>query len=212
MPQSATTQQDGDHRGSERVQRRRDRRRAQILAQATRVLIAHGYQGLHLEDVAERADIAKATLYHYYPSKDALVAAALNNIFDQVMARLRHRLETTTSTSAQSLLRELIAEQLLISTEADTQDVAVFFYPSTWPATFEEDIRAKRREHDALIRAVAQRGMDNGEFTCPDLAVAMHCLHGVLNQAPLWVRPTWPHDQRQTARDQVANSAMRLFL
>lgn len=197
--------------GAGRVQRRRDRRRAEILTTATRCLVRHGYQGLHLEDVAERSDIAKATLYHYYPSKDALVSAALENIFTEVMKRLAAREERSAATTAGELLGELIDEQLLISTDEDTQDVAVFFYPGTWPQSFDEDIRAKRRRHDAVMRAVAQRGVDSGEFTCPDLAVAMQCLHGILNHAPTWIRPSWPDEQRQAARAAVVTSALRLF-
>ncbi|WP_131816252.1 TetR/AcrR family transcriptional regulator, partial [Mycolicibacterium porcinum] len=66
--------------GSSRVARRRDRRKAEIVKTATRILTESGYQGMSLEDVAEQTDIAKATLYHYFSSKDALVSAALETL------------------------------------------------------------------------------------------------------------------------------------
>jgi AcrR family transcriptional regulator len=39
--------------------------------------VGGGYHGMSLEDVAERTDIVKATLYHYVSGKDGLVGEAL---------------------------------------------------------------------------------------------------------------------------------------
>lgn len=49
----------------------------QILAVALEMLREHGYGALTLDAVAERAGVAKTTIYRRWPSKSALVAAAL---------------------------------------------------------------------------------------------------------------------------------------
>ena len=79
-------------RGSSRVARRRDRRKAEIVRTATELLSEQGYQGMSLEDVAEQTDIAKATLYHYFSGKDELVAAVLEALAVDVNARLESEL------------------------------------------------------------------------------------------------------------------------
>ncbi|MFC9894476.1 TetR/AcrR family transcriptional regulator [Nocardia sp. NPDC127579] len=53
-------------------------RRAQDIFAATLNLLAvQGYSGLTMESVAARSGVNKTTLYRWWPSKDALLAAAL---------------------------------------------------------------------------------------------------------------------------------------
>ena len=64
---------------SERAYRRlqRDERREQLLARATELFALHGYEGLSMSQLAREAQISKALLYHYFPSKRRLFEAAL---------------------------------------------------------------------------------------------------------------------------------------
>jgi AcrR family transcriptional regulator len=61
--------------------------RARIVAEATQCYAAGGYAGLSFGTVAERVGIKKATLFHYFPTKDALVHA----VFDALGATLETR-------------------------------------------------------------------------------------------------------------------------
>ncbi|MEA2191718.1 MAG: hypothetical protein QOI73_1839 [Solirubrobacteraceae bacterium] len=64
---------------SERAYRRlqRDERRELLLARATELFAEHGYEGLSMSQLAREAQISKALLYHYFPSKRRLFEAAL---------------------------------------------------------------------------------------------------------------------------------------
>jgi len=64
---------------SERAYRRlqRDERRELLLARATELFARHGYEGLSMSQLAREAQISKALLYHYFPSKRRLFEAAL---------------------------------------------------------------------------------------------------------------------------------------
>jgi TetR/AcrR family transcriptional regulator len=57
-----------------------DRKREVILAAALELFSRGGVDGASLDRVAERADVSKTNLIYYYPSKDALYAAVLNNV------------------------------------------------------------------------------------------------------------------------------------
>jgi AcrR family transcriptional regulator len=61
--------------------------RARIVAEATRAYAAGGYAGLSFGTVADRVGIKKATLFHYFPTKDALV----HGVFDALGGRLARR-------------------------------------------------------------------------------------------------------------------------
>ncbi len=57
---------------------RRQRKRAQtanhLAATAFRLFEAHGFETVAMEQIAAEADVAKATLYNYFPVKEALIA------------------------------------------------------------------------------------------------------------------------------------------
>jgi AcrR family transcriptional regulator len=202
--------QDDHPRPSSRVERRRDRRKAEIVKTATEILSRVGYQGMSLEDVAERTDIAKATLYHYFSSKDELVAAALEVLTQDVLRRLNERREAEGDVSAVDLLAALIDEQVLILTETQPEVATVFSWPKTWPESFDESLKDMRRRHDAVFRQEVERGVADGSFTCPNINVAMQCLHGILNQSSVWIRPQTTDPA--AARDAVVACALRLFV
>ncbi|CAM3388242.1 TetR/AcrR family transcriptional regulator [Nocardioides dubius] len=192
---------------SSRVARRRDRRKQQIVGSAVRLLAEHGYQGVSVEAVAEECDIAKATLYHYFSSKDELVGEALESVTLDVLRRLSARSEAA-GPGAVDRLRALIDEQILILVE-DTPEVApIFAWPAGWPEQFAEPLKTMRRRHNALFRAVIEDGLADGELDCADVDVALHCLHGILNQTAVWL----PGDaDRAAGRAATTACALRLF-
>jgi TetR/AcrR family transcriptional repressor of mexJK operon len=50
-------------------------RRARILAGASEIFVAEGYEGASMSQIAASANVSKGTLYNYFPSKEALFAA-----------------------------------------------------------------------------------------------------------------------------------------
>lgn len=202
---------DSRSRGSSRVARRRDRRKAEIVRTATELLSANGYQGMSLEDVAEQSDIAKATLYHYFSSKDELVGAVLEALTVDVIERLNAQLDTVRDRSYLEQLRTLIREQVRILTDTAPEVATVFSWPKTWPESFTDTIKTSRRRHDAIFRQVVEAGIAAGEFDCPNPDVALHCLHGVLNQSSLWIRPSFSARKRAALREAVVDTASRMF-
>src|SRR5690606_7842099 len=58
-----------DTPASGRVQRRRGRRTREILTTAAELFGERGYDAVSLEDVAERLDVTKGSLYYYFRSK-----------------------------------------------------------------------------------------------------------------------------------------------
>ncbi|MEW6475324.1 MAG: TetR/AcrR family transcriptional regulator [Actinomycetota bacterium] len=55
-----------------------------ILDAALAAFIEHGYEGMSVEAVAERAGVGKTTIYRRWPSKQELVVAALDTLLEDV--------------------------------------------------------------------------------------------------------------------------------
>lgn len=63
-------------------------RKESILAAALACFVERGFHGTAIPQIAERADIAAGTIYHYFDSKDALVNALYRGWKQTIAARV----------------------------------------------------------------------------------------------------------------------------
>ncbi|MEM9196019.1 MAG: TetR/AcrR family transcriptional regulator [Myxococcota bacterium] len=77
---------------AERRERERAERRAAILQAAGRVLDADGFDGMTMDTVASAAELSKGTLYLYFRSREALIAAIGEQRLRGMAESLRRRL------------------------------------------------------------------------------------------------------------------------
>jgi AcrR family transcriptional regulator len=63
-----------------------------ILTAAQDVLHQHGVRGLTLDKVARQAGVSKGGLIHHFPSKDALLLAMLNCVFEDMTIQMERHL------------------------------------------------------------------------------------------------------------------------
>ena len=63
--------------------------RARIVAEASRLYAGAGYAGLSVGTLATRVGITKATVFHYFPTKDALAVAVFDALGERLEGRAR---------------------------------------------------------------------------------------------------------------------------
>lgn len=86
--------------------------RGRILETARRMLIADGYDGVVMRNVAAAADMTLGNLQHYFPTREALLAAVVSAEAESDLAdirRLRERADdpqTLLRTTVQTLIRK----------------------------------------------------------------------------------------------------------
>jgi AcrR family transcriptional regulator len=191
-----------------RVARRRDRKVQDILTAAADVLAERGFHGMNLDEIADRLDLTKATLYHYFPSKEALVSACLEAIATRSNQRLAEVAANTAGTATERLHR-LIVTQLVIIVREQPQMARIFLQPVDWPESYRQRTKVLRRQHDEIFRSVVREGIAAGDFDV-DERIAMHNLHGAINYVPVWFRSKRKSDVDQMA-SAVARNLLRLF-
>ncbi len=74
----------------------RQARRQQLLGAAQEVFVAQGYHNAAMDDIADRAGVSKPVLYQHFPSKLELYLALLDEHADDLVAKVRQALDTTT--------------------------------------------------------------------------------------------------------------------
>jgi AcrR family transcriptional regulator len=187
----------GDSPGGPRGPGRpRDARHDQSILDATLgILLEQGYRGVTIEGVAARAGVGRPTIYRRWPSKPAVVVAALvqsdrlalpapdtGSLRNDLIAVQRHQVERMNSPDARRVTAGLIADL------ADDPELA---------DTYVSQFLAPRR---ATVWEVLQRGVDRGELDADvDFAFIYDLLVGPLfMRAVVWGQPLAPDAAEKT--------------
>jgi AcrR family transcriptional regulator len=83
---------------------RRGSRRAEILQIAVGLFAARGYHGVSMDDIGAAAGVTGPALYHHFAGKEAMLAAALNPVSEQLLDGSRQRIRKLEADPAAALL------------------------------------------------------------------------------------------------------------
>jgi AcrR family transcriptional regulator len=168
--------------------RRYEERRDAVIDAAAHVFAKQGYDATTIDDLVTATGLQRGGLYHYIGGKQDLLIAIherfLTPLLDQARAIAAQDLEP------EQALRAL-AHALMDNIHNYRDQVTVFLHE--W-RTIEGDerwtqIRAERREFEAIIRAVLERGREQGVFAFADGRIALLGFLGMINYTPQWYEP-----------------------
>ncbi len=137
-----------------------------ILVAAFEEFAANGYAGARLDGVARRANVAKGTIYLYFPSKSRLFQAVVRSLIRPVPNNLDLLLANSTESSAQ-LLAKFTGRQYthLVSNRKARAIIRMLIAES---GKFPQLSEVYRREVIApgmnALRRLLERGIASGEF------------------------------------------------
>jgi AcrR family transcriptional regulator len=126
-------------------------RRAEILRLAAVLFARQGYQRTSLTDLAHAANMAKATLFHYFPTKEQI----LFELYAQAMDMALSRVTAIASNDDPAVeLKEMLREHALVILQ--NQSLFQIFFGEE--AGLEPDHRAKVRGQQAdYVNLIADR-------------------------------------------------------
>jgi AcrR family transcriptional regulator len=147
----------------------RSRATVDALVEATaRILVKEGFDKASTNRIAEKAGVSVGSLYQYYPSKEALVAAVIDRHNHEVMRVVRGALADAASLPIEQAVRRIVA----VAIEAHRVDprlhrVLAEQIPRTGRLA---DVEVFSRENFALFRAYLEDHRD--ELGVADLELA----------------------------------------
>ena len=98
-----------------------------LVEACTRLLPEQGYAGTTTNHIADRAGVGIASLYEYFPGKDAIVAQVAERLVQRVLARLAEGARAIHDAPDEAAFR-LWIELIYATVEREKQLVAVFLY------------------------------------------------------------------------------------
>ena len=93
---------------------------------AIQVLLSHGADRLTTTRVAQRAGVSVGTLYQYYPNKQSLLFAVLENHLTNVMATVEAACESACHKPLAEMIREMV--EAFVGAKMDRADISVALY------------------------------------------------------------------------------------
>jgi len=173
-------------------------RRRQILEAAVRVFARNGYHGSRVGDIAEEAGVAHGLLYHYFPSKEAVLQTIFRENWGALIERFR-AVEAADEPAHEKL--EGIAKILLRTWRNDPDLVTVMVREVARSQQLQGQVE-EVREAFAIVERVIEEGQATGAFR-PDLdaRLASWVVYGGLEDVLTgWVLGQLPAGEEEVAR------------
>lgn len=189
-----------------------DRKRAAIIEAAIDEFRAAGFDATSMDRIAARASVSKRTVYNHFPSKEALFAAILQQLWDASKAG-----DTPGYRADQPLRPQLIAllaqKLRLLNDEAFMSLARVAIAAGIHSPERARDMVARIGEREEGLTVWIRTAATDGRLDTPDPAFAAQQLHGLVKGFAFWPQvtmgqPSLTADEQKT----IAESSADMFL
>ena len=182
--------------------------RNEILQSAAALFAQKGFGATKLHEVAGAVGLSRTAFYYYFPSKDELLAALVEESTFTLQRRLTEVAQRT-DIAPPEMLRTIVADYggwiLAHPTEFRFVSRTENELP---PAMMANHDKAKRQLLDSFIEVV-RHGIDQGYFKVADARVAALSIIGMCNWSAWWFRPTGALDATEVS-PMLVDFAMRM--
>jgi AcrR family transcriptional regulator len=167
----------------------RPSRREDVRATAARIFRQQGYLAATMDLIADEVGLNKGTLYHYYPSKSAILYELLSEQVDSTLELLSR---VPLSGSGYDRMRFFVREQVaLVATKHD--ELVVFFQEVPWidqrlPDEQARSVRQRIYRYEEFVKAFLAEGTRTGEFRQFSPSTVLYSIIGLLAYLPNWYR------------------------
>jgi AcrR family transcriptional regulator len=179
-------------------------KRALIYDRAAELFAAQGFSRTSIAELAAHCQASKSWIYHYFPSKEAILYAILHDHMSLLLRTAESELEGERAPEAQ--LRALLRAFMAIYVRAKAKHAVLLAELGSLPAAQQQEIRGlERRVVDLVAGVIARIDVSAGERR-PAVPITM-MLFGMINWTHTWYRLDGP-----IAPEQLADLAADLFL
>jgi TetR/AcrR family transcriptional regulator of autoinduction and epiphytic fitness len=193
-------------------QRLTDRKRLAVISAAIEEFIAAGFDATSMDRIAARASVSKRTVYNHFPSKEALFAEILRQLWDASHTGEAPAYRADRPLRAQ-LLELLVRKLSLLNNDAFLSLARVAIATGIHSPERARDMVARLGEREEDLTVWVRAAAADGRLRTPDPVFAAQQLQGLVKAFAFWPQvtmgqPTLTDDEQQ----KVADSAADMFL
>lgn len=168
--------------------KRHHAQRQAILDAACRCFIDKGFGGTQWQDIADAVGTSRTALYHYFPSKEAVLEALTEAVTAEAGRQARQVSRRDDLPPAQAL-RELVLRHARLILTHPLSFRVVERSEANLPEPQRRRAQKARRTVLEHFVAIIRRGVDTGDFRSADPKVAAFAVIGMCNWCAWWFDP-----------------------
>ena len=183
-------------------------RKDQIMSAAEGVFTRKGFDNARMDDIAEETGLSKGTLYLYYKSKNDLIIAILDRIFQREFRTIENvDLSSMSATEAVWLFTDKVTNDIKIFLRL--MPIAYEFLALAFRnKTVQKALKMYINRYMDIFLPVIQKGIETGEFRpvdAHDVGVAV----GAIIEGTMLL---WVYDKSMVDPERHIRSGMKLLL
>lgn len=161
--------------------------RERITSAAANLFQVRGIGGVSMQAVAAEVGLSKASLYHYYGSREDL----LRHIFGDWAREELERSREIAESEGDAATKLAAFVRLHLNSIVDNLDLysLSFREEAQLPEDIRDEFRALKRENDVLVRRIIKEGVEAGTFQPVDETLAVFAIVGMCNWLWKWYKP-----------------------
>ncbi len=180
--------------------------RERIRLEAAALFSEHGFNGTSMAELAGAVGITKSSLYHHFPSKQALLSEIIELTVNRVTPLVQEVADMDLPVS------DRLAKAIILHTVEAIRDqdaVACFIEEGRYLAPdFMATHIANRDAYEQVFRRLFEEGIESGEFVDQDVGIAAKAVLGMCNSVVRWYKPDGDHSPDEIAAE-FAHFAVR---
>lgn len=200
---------------SDRVAAKRAVLRSRIRATAMRAFADRGFDATTMADIADRLQMTGPAIYHYYETKDDLLFACVDQMFEQLHRELQRAAQRETSSRARlaAVVRAQVAREIRRHSASPLVNAHLYgpqYLTERLPPDRRDRLRQHQRELVQFYRGLIEAGAAAGELAPGDPATAALNVLAIVQYSGVWYRPQRGRRAESLVDAQVAD-VMRLL-
>ena len=183
-------------------------RTSQIITAAEGVFSKKGFSAARMDDIAEETGLSKGTLYLYFKSKNDIIIAILDRIFQREFKVIEQiDISKTNATESIWLFVDTVAKDIKYFLRA--MPIAYEFLALAFRnKTVQKALKVYVNRYMDILMPIIQRGIDSGEFKNVDaqeVAIAM----GAILEGTILI---WVYDKTLVNPEEHIRSGIKLLM
>ena len=167
--------------------------RESLIAAARTLFAAHGFADVALETIVRAAGVTRGALYHHFPDKTELFAAAFEQVEGEVAARMGEAIASANETDPIEVMRLGARFWLDECADPEIQRIVLVDAPAVLGWTRWTEIG--NRYNTGLVRDMLTSAIQSGRIPPQPVEATALTMLGAMREATLYVALAQDHDQ-----------------
>jgi AcrR family transcriptional regulator len=204
-PKTSTSNEPASPWGKARDRtREREIKREAVLRTAAQLFNEKGFHAVSLDEVAERLNVTKPTLYYYVKNKDEILAECVRSGLELMQAAIA-RSDQAGGTAVDKLVAAMRTYAEIVTMDFGKCLIRVGEDPL--PPESRREVRRLKAEIDREFRHLIEQGIAEGSLRDVDPKLAAFTLAGALSWIGRWYRADGP-----LSPDQIAEQCIGVLM